>query len=62
MKTKLISRGLLTTDWIQPADWDPKKSLTNMPGRKLGEGTIALQGHDLKSATCYKDVFIKPLP
>lgn len=54
--------GKVTTDWTQPADWDPKKSLVNMPGRRLGEGTIALQGHDPKSTTCYKDIFIKPLP
>ena len=33
-----------------------------MPGRKLGEGTIAIQGHDPKSTTYYKDMFIKPLP
>ena len=57
----LSINGKVTTDWTQPADWDPAKSL-NMPGRKLGEGTIALQGHDPKSTTCYKDIFIKPLP
>jgi hypothetical protein len=54
--------GKVTTDWTQPADWDPNKFLSNMPGRKLGEGTIALQGHDPKSTTCYKEIFIKPLP
>ena len=52
--------GKVTTDWTQPADWDPAK--INMPGRKLGDGTIALQGHDPKSTTYYKDLFIKPLP
>lgn len=54
--------GKVTTDWTQPADWDPAKTLKNMPGRKLGEGTIALQGHDPKSTVHYKDLFIKPLP
>jgi hypothetical protein len=54
--------GKVTTDWTQPADWDPSKTLKNMPGRKLGEGTIALQGHDPKSTVYYKDLFIKPLP
>lgn len=54
--------GKVTTDWTEPADWDPAKTLHNMPGRKLGEGTIALQGHDPKSTTCYKELFIKPLP
>jgi hypothetical protein len=54
--------GKVTTDWTQPADWDPKKNLVNMPGRELGEGMIAIQGHDPKSTTYYKDLFIKRLP
>ena len=54
--------GRTTADWIQPADWDPARKLRNMPGRKLGEGTIALQGHDSKSTVYYKDLFIRPLP
>lgn len=52
----------VTTDWTEPEDWDPKKTLKNMDGRKLSEGTIALQGHDPKSTTFYKDIFIKPVP
>lgn len=54
--------GKVTTDWTQPADWDPAKSLNNMPGRKLGEGTIAIQGHDPKSTIYYRDLYIRPLP
>jgi opacity protein-like surface antigen len=54
--------GKVTTDWTQPADWDPAKNLPGMGGRKLGEGTIAIQGHDPKSVIHYKDMFIKPLP
>jgi hypothetical protein len=54
--------GKVTTDWTQPADWDPAKNLPGMAGRKLGEGTIAIQGHDPKSVIHYKDLFIKPLP
>jgi len=54
--------GKVTTDWTQPDDWDPTKSLNNMDGRKLGEGTIAIQGHDPKSIIHYKDMHIKPLP
>ncbi|HTJ79109.1 MAG TPA: DUF1080 domain-containing protein [Rariglobus sp.] len=54
--------GVTTTDWTQPEDWDPSKSLKGMPGRKLAPGTIALQGHDPKSTTLYKDIFIRPLP
>jgi hypothetical protein len=54
--------GKVTTDWTEPADWDPSKTLKNMPGRKLDAGTIALQGHDPKSTVHYKDLFIKALP
>lgn len=51
--------GKVTTDWTQPEGWEPPKG---MPGRSIGEGTIALQGHDPKSITFYKDLFIRPLP
>ena len=54
--------GETTVDWIQPADWNPAAVLHNMPGRKIGEGTIALQGHDSKSTVYYKDLKIRPLP
>lgn len=54
--------GKVTTDWTQPEDWDPAKTLNNMPGRKLGEGTIAIQGHDPKSVIHFKDLYIKALP
>jgi hypothetical protein len=54
--------GKVTTDWTQPEDWNPEKSLSNMPGRKLGEGTIAIQGHDPKSVIHFKEMFIRPLP
>lgn len=54
--------GRTTVDWTQPADWDPVKTLTNMPGRKLSEGTIALQGHDPKSTTYYKEMSLRVLP
>ena len=54
--------GKTTVDWTEPADWDPAKSLKDMPGRKLSSGTIALQGHDPKSTTFYKDIFVRALP
>ena len=58
----VMINGKVTADWKQPADWDPAKNLPGMPGRKLGEGTIALQGHDPKSVVHYQDLSIKPLP
>jgi hypothetical protein len=53
--------GQVTTDWTEPEGWDPATALKNMAGRKLSEGTIALQGHDPISRVYYKDLFIKPL-
>ena len=41
---------------------DPAKELKGMPGRKLSEGTFAIQAHDPKSTTFYKDIMVKPLP
>jgi hypothetical protein len=54
--------GKTTVDYNEPADWDPTKSLKNMNGRKLSSGTIAIQGHDPKSVTYFKDLFIRALP
>lgn len=58
----LSVNGKTTVDFIEPEGWDPVKALKNMPGRKLSEGTIAIQGHDPKSTTYYKDIFIKQIP
>lgn len=58
----LSVNGKVTVDYNEPEGWDPVKALKNMMGRKLGEGTIAIQGHDPKSTTYYKDISIKALP
>jgi hypothetical protein len=44
--------------WTQPADWAGTKEF---PGRRIGPGTIALQGHDKGSTVYYKNIRIKPL-
>ena len=65
VKDKTITlqvNGKTTVEWNQPEGFDPAKDLKNMPGRKLGEGTFAIQGHDPKSTTFYKDLFVKALP
>jgi hypothetical protein len=54
--------GVVTTDWTEPEGWDPATALKNMPGRKLSEGTMAIQAHDPKSVVYFKDLFIKALP
>jgi len=46
--------GKTTVDWSQPENWA-------MGGRKIGQGTIALQGHDPKSLVYFKNIAIKPL-
>ena len=55
---KILINGKPTTEWTEPADWQPPK---DMPGRKLGSGTFALQGHDPGSKVLYKDIKVKPL-
>jgi Domain of Unknown Function (DUF1080) len=45
--------------WTQAADWDGGRE---GPGRVIGHGTIALQGHDPNSTVHYKNIRIKPLP
>lgn len=51
--------GKTTVEWTEPEGFDPAKALQNMPGRKLGRGTFAIQGHDPKSTTYYKDIQLK---
>lgn len=56
--------GKTTVDWTEPADWDPDqgKLPKRYSGRRLGEGTIALQGNGPKQTACYRDLFIRKLP
>jgi hypothetical protein len=50
--------GKQIVDWTQPADW---KGTKDFPNRRIGAGTIALQGHDRGSTVYYKNIRIKPL-
>jgi hypothetical protein len=61
-KITIRVNGEITAQWTQPKDFDPTKTLKNNPGRKLGAGTFALQGHDPKSTVHYKDIMLKILP
>ena len=42
---------------------EPEEIATKVkdPGRKISNGTFALQGHDPKSKVYYKDIMVKPL-
>ena len=55
---KILINGKPATEWTEPAGWQPPK---DMPGRKLGSGTFALQGHDPGSKVLYKNIKVKPL-
>ena len=50
--------GEQVVDWTQPEDWTPPEG---MAGRKIGEGTFALQGHDPGSTVYYKNIRVKVL-
>jgi hypothetical protein len=51
--------GETAVEWTEPEGFDPAKALHNMPGRKLGRGTFAIQGHDPDSVAYYKDIQLK---
>ncbi len=63
---KVFVNDDLVTNWVEPADWDGVRPLANgrgmnAPLRRLGSGTIALQGHDPHSVVMYKNIRIKVL-
>ncbi len=47
--------GKTTAAWTQPENWEQS-------GRKIGEGTIALQGHDPDSVVYFKNIMVKVPP
>ena len=51
--------GKTTAAWTQPEDWTPPRG---MPGRMIGEGTIALQGHDPDSVVYFKNIMVRVPP
>jgi len=51
--------GKTTVDWTQPENWEPSQS---MAGRKIGEGTFAIQGHDPKSIVYFKNIMVRVPP
>jgi hypothetical protein len=51
--------GKVTSEYTEPAGVERP---AEMAGRKLGSGTVAIQGHDPKSKVFYKNIQIKVLP
>ncbi|MCA9260126.1 MAG: DUF1080 domain-containing protein [Planctomycetales bacterium] len=51
--------GKVTADYTEPAAVERPDG---MQGRRLSEGTFALQGHDPGSVVFYRKVAVKPLP
>ena len=51
--------GKVITDYTEPNDFQPAPKT---PGRFIGHGTFALQGHDPASEVHFKNIFVKPLP
>jgi len=63
---KIYVNDKLITEWTQPDGWNGVEPAHNgagqtMPGRKLGVGTFALQGHDPGSTVMYKNIRVKVL-
>ena len=51
----------VTADYKEdPAALDKDKSIE--PGRRMGEGTFALQAHDPGSTVLYRNIKVKRLP
>lgn len=50
---------LLVVDYVEP---EAAVAPTNRPGRRLGHGTFALQGHDPESRASFRNLRVKPLP
>ena len=50
---------LLVVDYVEPEN--PVLDARH-PGRRLGHGTFALQGHDVGSKVAFRNLMVKPLP
>lgn len=57
----IMVNGKVTVDYTEP-EGISETGYPNMPGRKISQGTLALQGHDPGSTVYFKNIFVKPLP
>jgi len=57
-KVTIQVNGKVTAEYTEP---DAAERPADMAGRKIGSGTIAIQGHDPKSKVFFKNVMVKVL-
>ena len=55
----VMVNGKVTAEYTEPANVERP---ADMAGRKIGSGTIALQGHDPKSKVYYRNIMVRVLP
>jgi hypothetical protein len=58
-RVQIRLNDLLLVDYVEPAE---PIAPANRPGRRLGRGTFALQGHDPDSRVSFRNLRVKPLP
>jgi hypothetical protein len=58
-RVEIWVNDLLVVDYVEP---EAAVAPTNRPGRRLGHGTFALQGHDPESRVSFRNLRVKPLP
>lgn len=54
----VMVNGNVVNEYTEPADLEPEERFKT---RRLGEGTFAIQGHDPKSVTFYRDIKVRAL-
>ena len=58
-RVQIKVNGKTTVDYTEPEGVARDQS---MSGRRLGSGTVAIQGHDPASRVYYRNIMIRPLP
>jgi hypothetical protein len=58
-RVEIAVNGTTVVDFVEP---DPPVQAPDTPGRILGHGTFALQGHDPHSRVAFRNIRVKPLP
>ena len=54
----IMINGKVVNEYTEPADLSPEERFKN---RRLSSGTFAIQGHDPKSITFFRDIMVRTL-